>query len=296
MPFPFVSQNPTNQDQNPPPNSLQFNINSFLSSVQSSAHAVLSHICPVGPIPKPPSPAIPPSFARIPSRATRNTSSSSPSSQPAASLPMSTTVGYNEASIASRLDGIPVYALSNGQDEIVLVSAPDSGKSLGLFCFKKEDAEAILKEMREMDKEMRHEGSRVVPVALNKIFQLKADGISFRFIPESSQVVKALKEKAKAGENAGGGFNGVPVFQSRSLFVKSGNKKYRPVFFRKEDLDDSLARVSKEQRRVNPTMRVGDIQVGVFEEILKTMVEGSTSKWDDVVFVPPGFKMPAYQN
>ncbi|KAF3341710.1 Protein TIC 22-like [Carex littledalei] len=112
----------------------------------------------------------------------------------------------------------------------------------------KEDAEAILKEMREMDKEMRHEGSRVVPVALNKIFQLKADGISFRFIPESSQVVKAIKEKAKAGENAGG-FNGVPVFQ-----------------------------------------------VGVFEEILKTMVEGSTSKWDDVVFVPPGFKMPAYQN
>lgn len=88
MHFPFVSQNPTNQDQNPPPNSLQFNINSFLSSVQSSAHAVLSHICPVGPIPKPPSPAIPPPFARIPSRATRNTSSSSPSSQPAASLPM----------------------------------------------------------------------------------------------------------------------------------------------------------------------------------------------------------------
>lgn len=78
-------------------------------------------------------------------------------------------MGYNEASIASRLDGIPVYALSNGQDEIVLVSAPDSGKSLGLFCFKKEDAEAILKEMREMDKEMRHEGSRVVPVALNKV-------------------------------------------------------------------------------------------------------------------------------
>lgn len=209
---------------------------------------------------------------------------------------MNTTQGFKEASIEARLDGIPVYALSNAQGEIVLVSAPDADKSLGLFCFKKEDAEAILQEMRGMDEEMRHEGSRVVPVALNKVFQLKADGISFRFIPDSSQVVKALKEKDKAGQSTGGGFNGVPVFQSRSLFVKNGNKKYRPVFFRKEDLDDSLARVSKEQRRLNPAVRVGDIQVEVFEEIVKTMVDGSTSKWDDVVFVPPGFKMPAYQN
>lgn len=76
---------------------------------------------------------------------------------------------FKEASIAARLEGIPVYALSNGQGEIVLVSAPDAGKSLGLFCFKKEDAEAILQEMRGMDKEMRQEGSRVVPVALNKV-------------------------------------------------------------------------------------------------------------------------------
>jgi Tic22-like family len=59
--------------------------------------------------------------------------------------------------------------VSNGQGEIVLVSAPDSGRSLGLVCFKKEDAEAILQEMRWMDKEMTHEGSRVVPLALNKV-------------------------------------------------------------------------------------------------------------------------------
>jgi Tic22-like family len=78
-------------------------------------------------------------------------------------------VGFKEASIASRLDGIPVYAVSNEQGEIVLVSAPDAGRSLGLICFKKEDAEAILQEMRGMDKEMRHEGSRVVPLALDKV-------------------------------------------------------------------------------------------------------------------------------
>lgn len=67
-----------------------------------------------------------------------------------------------------RLAGIPVYALSNAAEEFVLVSGKRTGKSLGLFCFKKEDAEALLDQMRSMNKDMR-EGARVVPVALNKV-------------------------------------------------------------------------------------------------------------------------------
>lgn len=70
--------------------------------------------------------------------------------------------------IEERLAGVPVYALSNADEEFVLVSGVSTGKSLGLFCFKKEDADALLDQMKIMDPGMRN-GSQVVPVALNKV-------------------------------------------------------------------------------------------------------------------------------
>ncbi|OWM84236.1 protein TIC 22-like, chloroplastic [Punica granatum] len=189
--------------------------------------------------------------------------------------------------IEERLAGVPVYALSNSAEEFVLVSGVSTKKSLGLFCFREEDAEALLDQMKSMDPGMRS-GSRVVSVALNKIFQLKVDGVAFRLIPEFSQIKNAIKVRQMDGFSDEA-FPGVPIFQSRSLILKSRNKSYRPVFFRKEDLENSLQRASRQQNRLNPALRQGDIQVAALEEIIKGMKEDSGAKWDDVVFIPPGF-------
>lgn len=70
--------------------------------------------------------------------------------------------------IQERLAGVPVYALSNSQEEFVLVTGESTRKSLGLFCFREEDAKVLLQQMREMEPSM-GEGSKVVPVALNKV-------------------------------------------------------------------------------------------------------------------------------
>lgn len=70
--------------------------------------------------------------------------------------------------IEERLAGVPVYALSNASEEFVLVSGVSTGKNLGLFCFSEADAEALRQQMESMDPTMRN-GSRVVPVALNKV-------------------------------------------------------------------------------------------------------------------------------
>lgn len=194
----------------------------------------------------------------------------------------------NEA-IEERLAGVPVYALSNSDEEFVLIKGSKTGKSLGLFCFKKEDADSLLDQMKLMDPGMRRSSS-VVAVALNKVFQLKVNGVAFRLIPEASQIKNALmeKEKEKAG-SLDDEFLGVPVFQSRSLILRSQNKGYRPVFFRKEDLENSLLRASQQQRRLNPLLRQGDIEVASLEDIIKGMKDDSCSTWDDVVFIPPGF-------
>ncbi|KAF9669464.1 hypothetical protein SADUNF_Sadunf14G0110300 [Salix dunnii] len=76
-------------------------------------------------------------------------------------------------------------------------------------------------------------------------------------------------------------FSGVPVFQLQFSYPHS-------CFFQ-EDLEKSLSRASREQHKLNPAFRQGDIEVAVFEEILKCLKEGSTTTWDDVVFIPPGF-------
>ncbi|GAY53569.1 hypothetical protein CUMW_150070 [Citrus unshiu] len=213
-----------------------------------------------------------PAWARISDNS--NSSSSNPTTQ--TNLISQLGNAMSAEAIEERLAGVPVYALSNCNEEFVLVSGAKTGKSLGLMCFKKEDAEALLHQMKSMDPAMRKEGSRVVPVPLNKVFQLKVNGVAFRLIPESTQVKNALREMEKAGFSDDA-FAGVPVFQSRSLVLRSQNKSYRPVFFRKEDLEKSLRRASSDQNKLNPAFRMGDIQVAVFEEIIKGMKCGN---WD----------------
>ncbi|KAI3926168.1 hypothetical protein MKW98_028304 [Papaver atlanticum] len=207
--------------------------------------------------------------------------------KPLPPLQRSSDLAMTTETIEERLAGVPVYALTNSSDEFVLISGVKTGKSLGLFCFKKEDANALLEQMKSMDPGMRR-GSKVVAVALNKVFQIKLDGVAFRFIPDSSEIQNAVKENRKVGV-IDDSFSGVPVFQSQSLILKSQNKRYRPAFFRKEDLEKSLLRAASQQSQLNPAMKQGDIQVAVLEEIIKGMQESSTSKWDDVVFIPPGF-------
>ncbi|XP_061363768.1 protein TIC 22-like, chloroplastic [Gastrolobium bilobum] len=196
--------------------------------------------------------------------------------------------------IEERLEGVPVYALSNAAEEFLLVSGASTGKNLGLFCFNKDDAETLLNQVTAIDPHMR-QGSKVVPVALNKVFQLKVNGVAFRLIPEFSQVKNALREREKSGLPSDD-FSGVPVFQSRSLILKSQDKRYRPLFFRKEDLENSLQRASSQQKKLNPALKQGDIQVATLEDVIKEMKGNSRSNWDDVIFIPPGFDVSTDPN
>lgn len=77
--------------------------------------------------------------------------------------------GLSADDMEERLAGVPVYALSNSNEEFVLVSGTATGKSLGLLFCKEEDAEALLNQMKAMDPRMRKEGSKVVALALSKV-------------------------------------------------------------------------------------------------------------------------------
>ncbi|XP_031111360.1 protein TIC 22-like, chloroplastic [Ipomoea triloba] len=251
--------------------SLQANVSNFLQNA----------------LPKPPSPSSSesPAWARV---SNFNNILNTAAASSATGRSTRGNDAMSSAAIKERLAGVPVYALTSPGEEFVLVSPVRSETSLGLFCLSEADATALLNQMTSIDPSMR-KGSRVVPVALNEVVQLKVDGVAFRLIPEASQVMNAIKERKRNGTSDNETFRGVPVFQSKSLALRSDDKRYRPVFFRKEDLERSLSRASKEQNLLNPTLKGGDIQVSVLEDIIQGMKDSSTSTWNDVVFIPPGF-------
>lgn len=57
-------------------------------------------------------------------------------------------VGMAPEQVARRLEGIPVFTVCNANNEFVLVSDLQGAKSLALFCFREDDAEALLAQVR----------------------------------------------------------------------------------------------------------------------------------------------------
>uniref|UniRef100_A0A803MX80 Protein TIC 22, chloroplastic n=1 Tax=Chenopodium quinoa TaxID=63459 RepID=A0A803MX80_CHEQI len=149
--------------------------------------------------------------------------------------------------VAKSLVGTSVFTVSNTNNEFVLISDPNNGtKSIGLLCFRKEDAEAFLAQ----------------------VYMLKVEGISFRFLPDPVQIKNALELKASETKS---GFDGVPVFQSDLLVVKKKNKRYCPIYFRKEDIEKELSlRASRGRGPQN------------------ILISEKNSGWDDLIFIPPG--------
>ncbi|XP_048436974.1 protein TIC 22, chloroplastic isoform X1 [Pyrus x bretschneideri] len=186
--------------------------------------------------------------------------------------------------VAKSLAGTAVYTVSNSNNEFVLISDPNEAKSIGLLCFRQEDAEAFLAQVQSR-RELRS-AAKVVPITLDQVYMLKVEGIAFRFLPDPVQIRNALELKS-ADRSA---FDGVPVFQSDLLVMKKKNKCYCPIYFTREDIEKELSKVSRASRGPGVSQH---IMVGSLEDVLRKMeVFGLSSEknsgWEDLIFIPPG--------
>nr|TKS02840.1 chloroplast inner membrane import protein Tic22 [Populus alba] len=192
------------------------------------------------------------------------------------------TANLSSDHVAKTLAGTALYTVSNSNNEFVLISDPNGAKSIGLLCFRQEDAEAFLAQVRLRRRELRSQ-AKVVPITLDQVYMLKVEGIAFRFLPDPVQIKNALELKAV---DIRSGFDGVPVFQSDLLVVKKKNKRYCPIYFQKEDIEKELSKVSKASRGPSLSQH---IMVGSLEDVLKKMeISEKKSGWEDLIFIPPG--------
>ncbi|KZV45181.1 chloroplast inner membrane import protein Tic22 [Dorcoceras hygrometricum] len=188
----------------------------------------------------------------------------------------------NSNHVARRLSGTSVYTVSNTNNEFVLISDAEGVKSIGLLCFRREDAEAFLAQVRSRKGALRS-GAKVVPITLDQVYLLKVEGIAFRFLPDPVQIKNAMELKAS---DAKSGFDGVPVFQSDLLVVKKNSRRYCPIYFQKEDLEKALSTVSRASRGSATSQH---IMVGSLEDVLKKMeINEKNASWEDLIFIPPG--------
>ncbi|KAL6318306.1 hypothetical protein AAG906_039398 [Vitis piasezkii] len=191
-------------------------------------------------------------------------------------------VALSSDHVAKSLAGTAVYTVSNSNNEFVLISDPNGIKSIGLLCFRQEDAEAFLAQVQTRTRELRSQ-ARVVPISLDQVYMLKVEGIAFRFLPDPVQIKNALELKAADIKS---GFDGVPVFQSDLLVVKKKNRRYCPIYFQKEDIVKELSKVSRSSRGPGVTQH---IMVGSLEDVLRKMeTSEKNSGWEDLIFIPPG--------
>ncbi|KAI3522131.1 hypothetical protein L1887_11610 [Cichorium endivia] len=191
-------------------------------------------------------------------------------------------LALSTANVSKTLAGTELYTVSNSDNEFVLVSDPNGLKSIGLLCFRREDAEAFLAQVRLRKRELKGR-AKVVPIALDQVYMLKVEGIAFRFLPDPVQLKNAMELKTSGTMD---GFDGVPVFQSDLLVIKKKNKRYCPIYFRKEDIEKELLMVPRGPRGPGISQH---IMVGCLEDVLKKMeMSEKNSGWEDLIFIPPG--------
>lgn len=117
-------------------------------------------------------------------------------------LRMKTGVGEKEEEVGeeelvnNRFKGVPVYLLGGAEESMMLLSGVKSGKSLGLMCFKEEDAETLLQQMKLVSPQL-HQGTRVMCVGLDQV-NYSSRKINFlilslfHFLPEFRRMIWIL--------------------------------------------------------------------------------------------------------
>ena len=250
------------------------------------------------------------------------------------------TLAASPSEIKARLAGVPIYAVVNTKKEFILVSGDDdTDRQMALLFFSATDAAGFEKTLKQENPKL-GKSAQVLPTSLEAVYELvqgkgglvksgdREIDVTFRFMPDSKQVMNALELYQRAGI-AKEGFVGVPLFQAEGLTVRGEQSRFTPLFFSKEDvlhalkdtqasatsatvdeLQGKIDRCKKEieekpekkgelsKRLAGYEKRLKEvglkkkpearIDVGSFEDVLEKMMNDKGGAWDDVVFVPCG--------
>ncbi|XP_012838281.1 PREDICTED: protein TIC 22-like, chloroplastic [Erythranthe guttata] len=200
-------------------------------------------------------------FASISASSSDNSRFASISASSSDNSQHSADYALSDAEIKKRMAGVSVYKLSNDSQHELCRPSEYGDRVIQFYFLNKPDA------LRFKDIFICSPDTRIfdAPLTEQQLSHQVGTGL-MGSKKRCSDITYELasypqeKEKQKAGF-PDGTFAGVPVFQ--------------------KDLETALAKTKAPKQR-------GTVQVAALEDIIQEMKDCSTSKWNDVVFVPPG--------
>jgi Tic22-like family len=197
-----------------------------------------------------------------------------------------------ESQIVERLQGIPVFALTDSDNLLLTASvASEQGKPAkgGVF-FSQADAKAFLQKLQKENPNLAKQVA-IRPVSLSEVYkaQMNLDPskrVDILYVPNQNQVKTALNLAQKT-EPALKQFNGVPLFFAKVskkgtyLTVLGKNSKpVVPLFFDRDQLQPMIDRFKQQQPNANI-----EVQVLTLENALDGMRKDNPF-YDNLLFGP----------
>lgn len=200
--------------------------------------------------------------------------------------------------VLAHLRTVPVFAITDAQGA-PLVAAPSGAEQsapVTAVFISQQDAQSFLEGLRTSQPELGN-NVQVVPVSLAEVYQLavsadssQEDPLEFTFVPmrtEVSTAITLLQQQDPEVQE----FEGVPLFLARSsaddggyLTVRQGEQQFIPVFFKRDELQAVLQRLSAEQPELASQMTV---QVINLENLIETMRTSDDPGLERIQLVPP---------
>jgi Tic22-like family len=192
-----------------------------------------------------------------------------------------------EAQILTKLQGIPVFALTD-RNGAPLIDSDIKKKNYAGAYFSLKDAQAAFQKIGRDRPDLGRQ-LQIRPVALSEIYKLQTNKkVDVLFIPSQPQSVAALA-LAKKKNLSLSKFEGVPLFlglagkQPSYLTINQNKKQVIPLFFDREQLQLQLDVFKKN----NPSLAATTgIQVLTLEGFLVTLQTNNNPLYDKVMMMP----------
>jgi hypothetical protein len=198
-----------------------------------------------------------------------------------------------ESQIVDKLQGIPVFALTDSDNLLLTASvANEQGKPAkgGVF-FSQSDAKTFLQKLQKENPSLAKQ-VEIRPVSLSEVYkaQMSLDPkkrVDILYVPSQNQVKTALNLAQKAQPSLKQ-FNGVPLFFAR--VSKKGtyltvpdkdNKPVVPLFFDRDQLQPMIDKFKQQQPNANV-----EVQVLTLENALDGMRSRNDPFYDSLLFGP----------
>ncbi len=196
-----------------------------------------------------------------------------------------------EAQVLERLNGIPVFAITDDKGAPLLgalpqqPNRPQEAKQVLLFFLNPEDAQALLNQIKTSNPQVASK-ARVSVISMNQAYQTirnnKDKSVVFEFVPSKTSIESAraiVKAQGKTDKDV----PPVPVFFATSgtgnqqglLTIETEGKQTVPFFFEQRDLQNLLDRAKQQQPNVAKDAK---IQVTSLFVVLDNMLSKDNKK------------------